>query len=492
MNIQTDLLSLTPSQWQALYPYLALVGGSFLSLLASFVHPFGSKKSSFWIFFLCVMSCLSSGWFNYTLLESPHVILWNGSLVSDGYAQFFHFLFLGIGILTLFISFPYCRKEGLLYPEYPILIVLCLVGMLLLSAAQNLIVLFIALELLSLALYILVGFRRNDLRSNEAALKYFMMGGVASAVLLYGIALIYGTTGSLSLQSLYHFLRENSEQTQSTFLIGISLVLIGFLFKVASAPFHTWLPDVYEGAPLPITAFMATGIKAAAFSVAIRILIIFGFESLDLAIGSLALLTIAIGNCLALWQHNLKRLFAYSSIAHTGYLLIGTLIASQSDFGQAPILFYLLTYSIPSLGLFFIFSLLTPKGEPTLALHHLSGLAQRHPFVGFCMTVFLFSLAGIPPMAGFVGKYFLFTGAIQAHWIKLTLAALLLSVAGVAYSLKILMFLYMKEPTSETPTLSLSSATVCALFLFALWTLYLGCFPQFWLHWSERALLHVF
>jgi NADH-quinone oxidoreductase subunit N len=390
----------------------------------------------------------------------------------------------------------YLYREKLHNPEYYILVLFSTCGMMLMASATDLISIFIALELMSLAVYVLVGFRRNDRKSNEAAMKYFILGSAASAILLYGSALVYGATGTLTITTVLSKISATPVLMTPIFHLGAWLVLIGFLFKVASVPFHMWMPDVYEGAPTPITGFMTTGIKAASFAALVRVFLSLGYGK-DLAsamegrlhdvLWVLAVLTMAIGNLVALTQTNLKRMLAYSSIAHTGYLLVGLIAAPHSETGYAPILMYLVAYTVMNLGTFGVLSILAGRGDTNLNLHDMSGISRRHPWLAFATAVFMFSMAGVPPTAGFAAKYYLFYSAVQAGEIPLVVIAVLCSAIGVYYYLRVLVHMYMRDPSGQPQTTTVPAFGAFAVAMMVAMTLQIGVLPSKMLAVTKRV-----
>jgi NADH-quinone oxidoreductase subunit N len=371
--------------------------------------------------------------------------------------------------------------------------------MMLMASALHLIVIFIALETLSLGVYVLVGFRRADRRSNEAALKYFILGSAASAVFLYGSALLYGATGSLNLSAILQLVQSAGPSTSTPlFALGAWLVVLGFLFKVASVPFHMWMPDVYEGAPAPVTGFMTTGLKAAAFATFVRVFLGLGFghglsasiqAHVHDVIWACSVLTMLVGNVVALTQTNLKRMLAYSSIAHTGYLLVGMLTGAATPDGYAAVVLYLVAYSVMNLGAFAILSLMSSKDDVGLNLHDFSGLSRRHPVLAFSMAVFLFSMAGVPPTAGFVAKYQLFYGAVQAGEVWLVVIAVLCSAISAYYYLRVLVYMYMREPAAGAAQkrTELSAWALFAVLVMVLATFQVGLVPARMMAAAQKA-----
>jgi NADH-quinone oxidoreductase subunit N len=365
---------------------------------------------------------------------------------GDRYALFVTVLVCTASLLTVLMSVEYLREHPLPAGEYHTLILLATSGMIFLAAANDLIVLFLALEIMSVAVYVLAGLLRRDARSTEAALKYFLLGAFASGFLLYGIAFFYGAAGSTRLDLIAEAVA--SDGLTAFALLGIALLLVGFGFKVALIPFHVWTPDVYGGAPTAITAFMAVGVKAAAFAAFARVFMaaLGGVaESWTGLLWVLAALTMTVGNVTAVMQRSVKRMLAYSSIAHAGYALMGLVAATRA--GGAALLFYLAVYSFMTLGAFGVLMALGRRGEPNENLEDWAGVGFRHPVLGLSMAVFLLSLAGMPPTAGFAGKFYLFSAAIDAGYVGLAVIGVLNSLISVYYYLGVLVPMYMAEGT---------------------------------------------
>ncbi len=422
------------------------------------------------------------GMVGYALVSLLAVITWgvnssgfHGMLHYDPFAQFFDFLIGIIGILIVLVSPKYLDETGRERGEFYILLTGSLLGMTIMVATTQLILFLIALEIMSLAVYILAGFEKNKAKSTEAAFKYFMMGGVASAIFLFGVALVYSATGTVDAAVVV------SKIAGCKLLLplvgGLSLVLIGFLFKIAAVPFHMWTPDAYEGAPTPSTAFMAVGVKAAAFAGLIRILFISVKpypQVVEAIIWAAALLTMFVGNFMAVVQDNLKRILGYSSIAHAGYMLLGVLAYKEG--GLSAVLFYLLVYTFADIGAFAVLIALGKDGEPVEDIKQIKGKASLHPLLGAAMIIFLLSLAGVPPMAGFFGKFFLFKSAIAAGYIWLAVLGILTSVVSLYYYLRILVYMYMYEPEDVVPSKQSVSVGI-GLAIMAFFVVYLGTIP---------------
>ncbi|MBI1966436.1 MAG: NADH-quinone oxidoreductase subunit N [Gemmatimonadetes bacterium] len=371
----------------------------------------------------------------------------------DDYRWVTDWLFLGAAGLTVLVSFEYLERERLLAPEYYVLLLFAVIGMMLMGGAEDLMVLFLGLELMSIAVYVLAGFDRRNPRAAEAALKYFLIGAFASGFLLYGIALIYGATGTTNLSLVGVQVDSLRLGSDPMLLIGLGLLLVGFAFKVAAVPFHMWAPDVYDGAPTPVTAFMATGVKAAAFAALFRVLT----EAFPQAgawreiVAGLAILTMVAGNLVALAQRSLKRMLAYSSIAHAGYLLVA--VATGTSAGTAAFLVYLVAYTLMTLGAFALLAAKGRGGESDVLIDDLAGLASRRPWLAFALAVCMLSLLGFPGTAGFIAKwYILLAAAGVGEWL---LAAILVltSVVSAGYYLPVIMVMYMKpEPFEQAHT----------------------------------------
>ncbi len=483
--VDPSLLGLTAEQCAALTPYFWLLGAAMVAMIAGVLKFLPTKWAVFGVSIIGLFAAIVA---SANQVSMERLNLFGGMMVADGYSAFFNILFLGAAALSLFASLRYLDKERLQFPEYTILLLFSTFGMMLMGSALDLITIFIALEIMSLSVYVLVGFRRNDRRSNEAAMKYFILGAAASAILLYGTALLYGATGTFTITEILARISARGELMTPVFHLGAWMVIAGFLFKVASVPFHMWMPDVYEGAPTPITGFMTTGIKAASFAAFVRVFIALGYgKDLESAVQGrlhdvlwvLAVATMLIGNLIALTQTNLKRMLAYSSIAHTGYLLVGMIAAPHSESGFAPILMYLASYTIMNLGAFAVLSILSGRGDTGLNLHDLAGLSKRHPWLAFSMAVFLFSMAGVPPTAGFAAKYYLLYSAIQAKEVWLVVLAVLCSAIAVYYYLRVLVYMYMRDSQGEETIPNLTPALgAFAVAMMVAMTLQIGILPS--------------
>ena len=408
--------------------------------------------------------------------------VFSGMVTVGGYADFFAILFCLSGLLSVLLSQSYIIKEGIEHGEYYCLVLIAVAGMMLMAAAADLIMFFLGLEIMSLAFYVLAGFARRRATSNEAALKYFLLGAFATGFLLYGIALLYGSSGTTSIREIVA--RAPAMIQAPLFLIGLGLLLVGLAFKVAVVPFHMWVPDVYEGSPTTVSGFMSTGGKAAGFSV---LLLIFAPAMLASAgplrsvLAVVAALSMITGNVLAIAQNNIKRMLAYSSIAHAGYILCG--VVAANTYGGNGILFYLLVYTAMNIGAFGVLSMLESGGGQNLTFDDYAGLSTKRPVIAALMAVFMFSLSGVPPFAGFFGKYYVFAGAVQAGYTWLAIVGVLMSVVSAYYYLRLVVIMYFKEQVSlldePAPALGMAALVVSAIALVGF-----GLFPSLVLHFT--------
>jgi NADH-quinone oxidoreductase subunit N len=382
----------------------------------------------------------------------PHTVF-SGALIFDRMAVYANLGVLSITLFTLFLSVTGVNTKGSSFAEHVFLILLSAVGMLTLTSAGDLIVSFIGLEIMSIALYVLIALGHEQQFSKEAAFKYFILGSFASAIFLYGIAFIFGTTGSTLLGPLASQAVILST-TNRLFLTGLMLLIVGIGFKVSLFPFHAWTPDVYQGAPTSVSAFMATGVKLVMFTLFLRLAVLHVFEAdekLLFILAVVAVFTMTVGNITAIVQENIKRLIAYSSIAHAGYILLGIVVAAKSkspDAGSAT-LFYLLTYSVMNIGAFAVVNIFEKEERGNLSVSDYAGLGFRYPLLGVALTVFMLSLAGIPPTAGFIGKFYIFAAAVKEGYIWLAVFGVINSLLSVYYYLRILVYLYMKPEVYE-------------------------------------------
>ena len=428
--------------------------------------------------------------FFYTLPQIGSVKSgFTGMFISDGYALFFKITFLIIAFLTILISMGYTRREGIECGEYYALILFATLGMMLMAAGTHLITIFLGLETMSISIYILAGMMRDNRRSAEAALKYFLLGAFATGFLLYGIALLYGATGSLYLKDVASYIASKNLLKNPMLLMSLAFLTIGFGFKIASVPFHMWTPDVYEGAPTSITAFMATGVKAAGFSALVRVFFsaLPGFRPDWTSIMWLiAAVTMTVGNIVAISQTNIKRMLAYSSIAHAGYILVA--FVAGNDLGTSGILFYLMAYAFMNLGAFCCVILLGKKGEENTLINDYAGIGFKYPLLAASMTIFLLSMAGIPPLGGFMAKFYVFSAAVKERFYWLVIIGVLNSAVSVYYYLRVTVLMYFRESEREITGLQFSPASVIALILAVIGTLYMGIFPANVISFAQKSI----
>jgi len=473
LSVSRDLLL-------ALLPELVLTGWALVLLVfVAWRHQtVRDLRIAGWITLIALLSTAVAAWWLWWNRAQPAGLA--GMIAVDDFRWVTDWLFIGGAALTTLISFAYLEREQLLAPEYYILLIFATLGMMLMAAGEDLMVIFLGLELMSVAVYVLAGFDRRSPRSAEAALKYFLLGAFASGFLLYGIALIYGATGTtnLTLIGVQVGLDGGAGGTGVLLLAGLALLLVGFAFKVAAVPFHMWAPDVYDGAPTPVTAFMATGVKAAAFAALFRVLT----EAFAHAaawqeiVWWLAVVTMVGGNVLALAQRSLKRMLAYSSVAHAGYLLVA--VASGRSAGTAAFIVYLVAYTLMSVGAFAVLGAKGRRGESDVLIDDLAGLATRRPWLAFALAVCMLSLLGFPGTAGFIGKWYILIAATGAGQNVLAAILVLASVVSAGYYLPVIMAMYMKPETSDTAHADVHlgrlgevavAAAVAALLVFGVW-----------------------
>ncbi len=470
-------MNLLPSNFLSLSPVLCLSIVTLTVLtIVSLVKK--NKESSFWI---SVIGLMLSLYFSAITLNNKTEVLYQ-MITVGGFSNYFAMLFIISALLTVVLSRHNLEKNQKELGEFYILILFATLGMMFIASAADLTMIFLGIELMSICLYILAGYFRTKVKSNEAALKYFLLGAFATGFLLYGIALVYGSSGTTNIASIVEKLPALA--SSKIFWAGIGLLLVGLGFKVAAVPFHMWVPDVYEGAPTTISGFMSTGAKAAAFSALILMFArpFMHGENLQLAFSVIAAASMILGNVVAISQSNIKRMLAYSSIAHAGYMLIG--IAAANELGKTGIIFYLTVYTFMNIGAFGILSYFEQADEKYLTFDDYAGLANRKPYLAALMAVFMFSLTGIPPFAGFLGKYYVFVAAINANLTWLAILGVLSSVIGVYYYLRLVIVMYFTNPSiveanngsagsSLSTKLSLAVLTIAALAVIVL-----GVFPS--------------
>jgi NADH-quinone oxidoreductase subunit N len=459
------------SDFYYILPELVLTGGALLVLIADVLMPRRARALGLITLLVLAATAVSLIPFLNTEVEVS-----NGLIAVDRFAVFFKAIFLLAAAMTVLMSVSYLEIEGASPGEYYFLILCATLGMLVMAGGIDLITIFIGLETMAVSFYILAGFIKPNQRSNEAAVKYFLLGAFSLGILLYGMSLMYGLSGTTNLRTMAGVLSGQSDDPR--LVLAVILVVAGVGFKIAAVPFHMWAPDVYEGAPTPVTAFLSVGSKAASFAMLLRIF----FEGLPsmgddwrLMFEVLAILTMTVGNFAALTQSNLKRMLAYSSIAHAGYLMIGIVAGTQR--GITAMMIYLLVYSFMQMGAFAVIVLMRRKDIVGDELKDFSGLNFRHPFAAFAMLLFMLSLGGIPPTAGFMGKFWLFGAAIEEHYYWLAVIGVLNSAVSLYYYIRVVVFMYLKKDiTGSEPRMDAGLAFTLALAVAA--TLALGVYPR--------------
>lgn len=471
-------------------------------VIVMIVDAFSSPRQRLVTGTLSMLACLTAAaatiwlWVARPLTASA----FNGMVVLDEFRLSFTLIFLIVAILTLLIATIWIETENLPAGEFHSLLLFATAGMMLMASAGDLVIVFLGLEILSIATYVLAGFRRTDTRSNESSLKYFILGSFASAFLLYGIALIYGATATNTLPGTTNIATIATRLDQSLYppllFAGIAMLLVGFGFKIATAPFHVWTPDVYEGAPTPVTAFMAAGPKAAGFASFMRVFL-FGFPIVTVAastaglahtawVGALAVmaaLTMTIGNVVAIVQNNVKRMLAYSSIAHAGYALVGFVAAgaatdpAQRSAAVTAVIFYLLTYAVMNMGAFAIVTIVARKGDRRNDVEDYSGIGFSSPVLAFSLSIFLLSLLGMPLTAGFMGKIMVFSAAVNQGYIWLVVLGVLNTAISAYYYLRLIIVMFFRERTAAWEPPRVPASVAVALILTILGVFYLGLFP---------------
>jgi NADH-quinone oxidoreductase subunit N len=425
------------------------------------------------------LAALAATWYQ---AEYPGLAFWD-MIQVDAFSVFFHFVIVAVTAVVILTSYEYMKVEEIRAGEYYGLILFGAVGMSLMSSAVELVLIFIALEISSIATYVLAGFRRGAAISSEASLKYFLLGSFATAFFLYGVALMFGATGSTSIQVIGRVL--SSFEVPALAYAGIALMFVGLGFKVAAAPFHIWAPDVYEGAPAPVVGFMSTGPKAAVFAVLLRLMFEAHAPGRIWLIWVVAALSMTLGNLGALVQNNVKRLLAYSSIAHAGYLLVA--FAAVPDSGIPAAMFYTASYAAMNVGAFAVVSHFSSAGERYVRVEDYSGLGSRSPVLAAILTIFLLSLIGIPITGGFIAKFYVFSAALQSNMVGLVILGFLNSAVAAYYYLRLIVVMYMREPRTEVPVSAVPVGMGAAMALSLAATIYLGVLPGRVLDYAGRA-----
>jgi NADH-quinone oxidoreductase subunit N len=461
-------------QFDAVIPMLCVGLAGLVVLLA---ESFRGRNEKMPIGGLAIIGLLGAG--------AASILLWDSNaesfnaVTADNFGLFINLVLVVVGILTVLFSAQAVERDRLPAGEYYAMILFATFGMMLMGQATDLLVIFLALETMSIAVYILTGMRRDQQQSTEAAFKYFLLGAFASSFFLYGIAFLYGVTGTTNIERLSTAIAAQSMSGNPMILLGIGLLIVGFAFKIAAVPFHMWSPDAYEGAPSVVTGFMSTGVKAAAIAAFVRVFL----KGLDPMIADwapvlwwIAAATMIVGTVVGVAQTSLKRMLAYSSIAHGGYLLAG--LVSGSDVGKASILFYLAAYALTNLGAFGVISILGTRERANDDLRDYAGLWHSHPALATLMTFFLLSLGGFPPTAGFIAKWYVFSAAVGSGYYGLAIIGVLSSVVSVFFYLRIVVMMYMTERDARPIPAAVPALAMAGLIIAVVGVLYLGVLPS--------------
>ncbi|MDZ4723198.1 MAG: NADH-quinone oxidoreductase subunit N [candidate division Zixibacteria bacterium] len=477
-----DYVTFLTVDFRLIGPEIALLLASFVVMLTAFTRRAHTIAPVAAIIGLAVALALS-------------IQQWNnqhsgfaGMVTSDNFGIIFRIIFSAGSLLSLLIAYKFLNVKRIDKPEFYALLLVSTIGMMVMANTTNLIVMFLGLEIMSVPLYIMAALNRRSLESNEAGIKYFIMGAFATAFLLMGIAFVFGAAESTDLRQISSDLSFILARRGAYMLVGAALILIGFAFKVAAVPFHTWVPDVYQGAPTPITAFFSVGPKAAGFAVILRIFN-FGFadmEPLTDVFWVLAVLTMTVGNMLALRQNNIKRMLAYSSIAHAGYILVAVAVGGSDAISAA--IFYLVAYTLFNLGAFAVISLLETRTGTKSEFSELTGLAKRHPYLAASLALFMFALSGFPPTIGFFGKFYIFSAAVKSGFIWLAVIGVLNSFVSVYYYLRVVKTSYFDEFEGQFAPVALSPSITIVILVTLAGTFGFGFFPEQLLKLSQAAI----
>ncbi len=461
------------SAYLAVVPMVCVWFGGILAMIAEAFRSPGEKMPMEGI---AIGSLLTAG-ITASLLWDRSAFSF-GVVTGDNFGLFITLVLVVVGILTVALSSQVVERDEINPGEFYALTLFAIGGMMLMATATDLLVIFIALEILSLSVYILTGIRRESKAGSEAAFKYFLLGGFSSAFFLYGVAFTYGIAGTTRLNEIVIVMSTRAGGQDLLTYIALGLLLVGFAFKVSAVPFHMWTPDAYEGAPAVVTAFMSAGVKAAAFAAFVRVFMS-AFGGLqpqwEPILWMLSAASMILGVVAGVAQRNVRRMLAYSSVAHAGYLLMG--MVSGNDTGKGAILFYLLIYALTSIGAFGVTALVATREQTNDQLSDYAGLSKRQPLLAFLMTIFLLSLGGFPPTAGFIGKWYLFGAAVSAGSYTLAIIGVLTSVISVFFYLRVVVMMYMSDETSTAPVTQPSPASVFALAVPLVATFYLGILP---------------
>jgi NADH-quinone oxidoreductase subunit N len=476
------------SQFDAIIPMLCVALAGLVVLLA---ESFRGRDEKMPIGGLAIIGLIGAG--------VASILLWNrnatsfGVVTADNFSLFVNLVLVAVGLLTVIFSSQTVERDGIPAGEYYAIVLFAIVGMMLMGQATDLLVIFLALETMSIAVYVLTGIRRDQQQSTEAAFKYFLLGAFASSFFLYGVAFLYGVTGSTNLDRIGSVIAAQSMSGNPMILLGVGLLIVGFAFKVAAVPFHMWSPDAYEGAPAVVTGFMSTGVKAAAVAAFVRVFLS-ALEPMitDWApvLWAIAAATMVLGTVVGVAQTSLKRMLAYSSIAHGGYLLAG--LVAGNDVGKAAILFYLAAYALTNLGAFGVIALLGTRERANDDLRDYAGLFKSHPALAVLMTFFLLSLGGFPPTAGFIAKWYVFSAAIGSGYYGLAIIGVLSSVVSVFFYLRIVVMMFMTDRDARAVPAPITRVAMAGLVLSLIGVLYLGVLPTAVIDFAQASISTIF
>src|ERR1700690_3114657 len=482
------MISFPAEQISNLHRLMPEVVLCFFGIVIMFADPFlaaANKRVLAWVALLGAVAALIS----VRVVANDPGPAYSNLISSDQFSIFLHVTVIAAAVLAILGSVNYLDEEHLQRGEFYALVLFATAGMGILAGANELVTAFVGLEMSSISTYILVGFRRRSAKSNEASLKYFVLGSFATAFFLYGVAMVYGATGTTRVDGIQAYLAAQSS-TPALAMLGLGLIFVGLGFKVVAAPFQIYGPDVFEGAPPPVTALLASGPKAATFALMLRIFYV-GFGTADnlwfWAIWGSAILTMCIGNFAALVQTNVKRMLAYSSIAHAGYILVA--FTAGTVYGVAAVLFYLAAYALMKVGAFLVIAHLGQRDEQRLEITDYAGLGTKQPVLAVCFALFLFSLLGLPATGGFLGKFFAFQAALDSRIVWLVVIAALNSIVGSYYYLRVIISMYFWDPQTEFQPIAVTPAIATALALSAAGTIYLGFFPSRVMHFALLSAL---
>ena len=480
-----DYVSALSVDFGLIAPELALLIASFVVLAVACIRKAASWAPAVTVLGYAVALWLAAGQWGHQGSGFADMV------VCDSFGVMFKLIFIVACIITVFLGHRYFTAKGIHRPEYYALMLMSSIGMMAMANTADLVVMFIGLEVMSLPLYVMAGLNRRSLESNEASIKYFIMGAFASAFLLMGIVFIFGAAETTNLRRIVVDFTYIVHHATVYFYTGVALILIGFGFKVAAVPFHTWVPDVYQGAPTPVTAFFSVAPKAAGFAVLLRIFV-FGFSGipqLTVVFWILAVLTMTVGNILALRQDNIKRMLAYSSISHAGYIMVALVVGGADAVSAA--VFYLVAYTMFNLGGFTVVTILETRTGSKADFTELVGMSKAHPYLAAVLALFMFALSGFPPTAGFFGKFYIFSAAVHAGYIWLTVIGVMNSFVSVYYYLRVIKTSYFDTVEQDFRPAVIAPSVIIALFITAIGTLGLGFFPQTLLELSQVAIFNM-